>query len=413
MEKEISNLINPSKKEIKKVNSVTKEVFNKIEKKIKEEGITAQPFLGGSVAKETWLPGTSDIDLFLRFDYEKYKSKSNELSDLLEKILEDFNTKRRKGSRDYFIIEDYEGFEIEIVPVLNIDNPKQEKNITDVSPLHVKWVKDKINERKSLSREIKIAKLFLKAQRCYGAESYIKGFSGHVTDILIAYYNSFRKFIKAVPKWEPKMFIDIENHYKGKKEAMEKMNSSKLQSPLIVVDPIQPERNAAAALSREKFERLKKSAKEYLKKPGIEFFKEERITIEDLEKKDKLIVLEAEPQKEGKDRAGAELLKKFQKVKRRLKEHDFKILNSGWQWYPGEKAMYWLYFPKKPLSKKKRHDGPPFSADKKDIQKFKEKWSKVRKNKKRYLTIIERKYTKPEQLLKDLNSVKIIYTNEK
>ncbi len=43
------------------------------------------------------------------------------------------------------------------------------------------------------------------------------------------------------------------------------LNKSKIQSPLIVIDPVQAGRNAAAALSFEKYDLLRKKAKEFLK----------------------------------------------------------------------------------------------------------------------------------------------------
>ncbi|UCD04352.1 MAG: CCA tRNA nucleotidyltransferase [Candidatus Woesearchaeota archaeon] len=404
MKDKITEKIIPSKKEQIRVEDVTKEISKKINDSLKKQGISAKLTLGGSVAKGTWLPGDSDIDFFLQF-CRKYKN----ISDLTEKILKGFKAERVKGSRDYFNFK-YKGFDIEIVPVLETTDPKKAENITDISPLHVNWIKEKIKGNKNLQEEIKIAKLFLKAQKCYGAESYIKGFSGHVTDILVYYYKSFDKFIKEASKWKSKVFIDAEKHYKNKEEAMAKMNQSKLYSPIIVVDPIQPERNAAAALDKEKFNLLIKSAKEYLKKPDISFFKEKRITLNQLKKNKNLIVLESSPTKKRKDIAGAELLKRFQKLKRKLKEYDFNLITSGWQWYSGEKAMYWFSFKKKGLSKTKRHDGPPLNASKEDIAAFKGKWKNVKKDK-RYYVIVKRKYTKPEDMIKKLKDVKIIYSS--
>lgn len=403
MKSKLLDKIRPSKKEIDSVEDIIKNISKKIKNNINKQKISAKIIVGGSVAKGTWLPGISDIDLFLQFS-RKYTN----ISDLTQETLKDFNAERVKGSRDYFIIK-YKGFEIEVVPVLEIKDPKKAENITDISPLHVNWIKEKIKYNKNLDDEIKITKLFLKAQKCYGAETYIKGFSGHVTDILIYYYGSFDRFVKESSKWEPKVFIDAEKHYKDKKEAMSKMNESKLYGPMIVVDPIQSERNAAAALSNEKFELLIKASKLYSKKPGLSFFEEKRITINDLKKKNNLFVLEASPKKKRKDAAGAELLKRFETIKRKLKENDFKISDSGWQWYPMEKAMYWICFADKNLSKTKRHDGPPLNASKEDIEKFKSKWKKVKKDN-RYYVITKRKYIKPEQLLKHLD-IKIVYSS--
>lgn len=404
MKSKLLGKIRPSKKEQDKVEEIIRDISKKINSNIEKQKIAAKLIVGGSVAKGTWLPGVSDIDLFLQF-CRKYKN----ISDLTEGLIKDFKSERVKGSRDYFIIT-YKGFEVEIVPVLEINDLKKVDNITDISPLHVKWIRNKIKENKDLDDEIKITKLFLKAQKCYGAETYIKGFSGHVTDILIYYCKSFDRFIKEASKWKPKVFIDAEKHYKDKNEAMSKMNESKLYGPMIVVDPIQPERNAAAALSDEKFEVLIKASKAYTKKPELSFFEEKRITLNDLKKKKNIFVLEASPKKKRKDAAGAELLKRFETVKRKLKENDFKISDSGWQWYPKEKAMYWVCFMDKNLSKTKRHDGPPLNASKEDIEKFRSKWKNAKKDK-RYYVIINRKYTKPEQLLKKIKDVKIIYSS--
>ena len=63
---------------------------------------------------------------------------------------------------------------------------------------------------------------------------------------------------------------------------MKQLNKSKTQSPLIIVDPVQPDRNAAAAVSREKFEIFKKKAREFISKPEVEFFQVKKIDIKEL-----------------------------------------------------------------------------------------------------------------------------------
>lgn len=407
MQNKILKKITPSDSEKKKINNIITELKEKITYNLKKNNISAKVIVGGSIAKGTWLPGISDIDLFLKFK----KTKKN-ISDLTEIILKEFHPERIKGSRDYFNFE-YNGFEIEVIPVLEIKTASEAKNITDFSPLHVDWIKKRIKNKK-ITQDIKLAKLFLKAQKSYGAESYINGFSGHVVDILVYYYGSFKNFIKNVSKWKPKVFIDPEQHYKNKKEALNKMNSSKLDSPLILVDPIQPERNAAAALRKEKFNKLVKVSKEYLKNPKDSFFEEKKIKIKDLKNtKNKLIVLKSKPSKKRRDIAGAELLKRFHFVKKKLKENDFEIIDSGWEWYPEEKAVFWLYFPKKELPKTKKHLGPLLKSDNEDIQNFKKKWKDTKKNSSRYYTFLKRRYTKPEDLIKKIKNVKIILNYEK
>ena len=59
--------LRPSQEEIDAVNKTTDKVLNFINETCKEEGIDAQANAVGSVAKNTWLSGKSDIDIFISF----------------------------------------------------------------------------------------------------------------------------------------------------------------------------------------------------------------------------------------------------------------------------------------------------------------------------------------------------------
>ncbi|MEM4638151.1 MAG: nucleotidyltransferase domain-containing protein, partial [Candidatus Woesearchaeota archaeon] len=172
---------------------------NKINEVIRKLKIEADCVKGGSIAKNTFLKNDCDIDLFVRF---AFKYEDSKLSDMLYEILiEAFsNVKilRVHGSRDYFQFR-MNKYDYEIVPVIMLheSNLKDARNITDFSPLHVNWVSGKIKKNPELSDEIRVAKQFCKANNVYGAESYIRGFSGHILDIMIIYYGSFISMVKA------------------------------------------------------------------------------------------------------------------------------------------------------------------------------------------------------------------------
>ena len=119
------------------------------------------------------------------------------------------------GSRDYFRLKISPDFFIELIPVKKVKNPKESENITDLSYSHVNYIKRKVKSKKVLD-EIRIAKAFCYATKCYGAESYIKGFSGYALELLVYYYKGFMKFIKAMEKAKEKIVIDIEKDYKNK-----------------------------------------------------------------------------------------------------------------------------------------------------------------------------------------------------
>lgn len=193
----ILDKIKPSPQEQKYLKKISNEIISKI--KIPNTKV----ILGGSGAKNTYLKTTRDIDIYVKFNYARYKNKSSQISDVLHKYLKKkFKVLRLHGSRDYYQIKKY-GFTFEIIPILDIKNAKQAKNITDVSHLHVAYVK----KHAKLADEIRLAKAFAQAQEVYGAESYIKGFSGYVLELLVIHYGSFKNLIKAAFQWQHKEII--------------------------------------------------------------------------------------------------------------------------------------------------------------------------------------------------------------
>ena len=86
--KEVLAEIKPSKEEEFLIDKKIKDFMKRI--KVKD----AKIILGGSGAKDTWLKDVNDADIFIQFSYNKYKDKSDELSDILEKQLKSFKINR-------------------------------------------------------------------------------------------------------------------------------------------------------------------------------------------------------------------------------------------------------------------------------------------------------------------------------
>ena len=205
--------IKPSKEEEKEANQIVKKTLSVINKVSKGKAT-----VGGSGAKGTWLSGTKEIDIFVKYNL-KYKDK--DISKILEKELKKkFKISKLHGSRDYFQIKN-NGYVFEIVPVLDIKKVKDAVNITDVSPFHALWVK----KHKKYTDDIRLVKQFAKACKVYGAESYLRGFSGYVLEILVIYYKGFNNLVRNVTKWKAKVVIDPE---KLLKNPLKELNESKL-----------------------------------------------------------------------------------------------------------------------------------------------------------------------------------------
>src|SRR3989338_2960015 len=409
--KNVKLILNEVLKEIQPDKAYENEIFarlNGIIKKINQGQKDKKAILGGSGAKGTWLK-TFDADIFVLFDYKKYKDKSDKISGILEKILKKKfkNIIKLHGSRDYFQIKE-NNFTFEIVPILKINKADQAKNITDVSPLDSNWVK----KHKKLVNEIKLTKQFAQANNVYGAESHIKGFSGYVCEILTVYYGSFLNLIKNAAKWDDKVVVDAEKYYRGK-DVFKIVNVSKLVSPLIVIDPVQKGRNAAAALSVEKFEAFKKASKEFLKSPSNKFFVKNDLKSLFLGLKSnnkKLVIIEAEPLAGKIDVVGSKLMKTFEFFSRQMVKHDFKIVKSDWEWNKNGNSFFYFIFNKEPLPKTVEVEGPPLEM-KQHVDNFRKIHKKTLEKNRKIYAVDRRKYLFPEDLLKKL--IKSDYSKER
>ena len=381
--------IKPNKEEEILVDKKIKDFMSRI--KVKD----AKIILGGSGAKSTWLKTANDADIFVQFNYDKYKDKSDNLSDILEKQLKKSFKKinRLHGSRDYFQVRKKE-FTFEIIPIIEIKKASQALNITDVSPLHALFVKKSIN--KKLADEIRLTKQFCKANKVYGAESYIKGFSGYICELFIIYYGGFIKLLRAATKWKDKEVIDIKNFYKGKNILLE-MNKSKTHSPIIMVDPVQKDRNAAAALSFEKFDLFRKKAKTFLKNPSTKFFEEKEL---DITKLKGFIIIEINLLKGKQDVVGAKLLKTFNFIKKELIKEGFKIQKHGWSWEKQKKAYFYFKI-LKDVDKIKIVKGPSINF-KQHVLNFKKKHKTTFIKNKQIYAKDKRKITKAKDYVKGI-----------
>jgi len=354
--------IKPDKKEEIRL----KERINNFIKKIKIKD--TKVILGGSGAKGTWLRNQVDADIFVKFDYRKYKDK--DISKILGKSIKKKFPKVElmHGSRDYFNIA-YDNFIFEIIPVLDIKKASEAKNITDISPLHALWVRKNSNEK--MRDEIRKFKYFLKINDLYGAESYIRGFSGYVAEILIIYYKSLDNLIKNIRRWKAGQVIDIEHH-----GTAFSLNESK-KSPLIIIDPVQNDRNAAAALSKEKFDRLIS-----LSKKKISFNKKK------LDFKKYNLILEVIPKKNKKDVMGAKSLKIFEYIKKNLEK--FYVKDALFKF--DNKVLMYFKLKKTILDKYSEHQGPPIAIED-GCRKFLRKYGKQKtyvKNNRYYVKLLNR-----------------------
>lgn len=359
--------IAPSKEEMSALKKTAKDFVLVLQNSLKKQKIKADVFVGGSFAKNTLVKKEIyDIDVFVRFDW-KYDSLTNYLQKALSSI-KGYAIQQVHGSRNYFQARKNNVL-FEIIPVTKIKHPKEARNVTDLSYFHVNYVKRKINTR--LANEIRLAKTFCHAQKVYGAESYIQGFSGYALECLIIHFKTFEKMLKALSSVKGRLIIDIEKHYKNQDSIFIELNESKLNSPIILIDPTWKERNALAALSIETFTKFQKSAKAFLKKPSPSFFIDKPISTNKLKaqakaKKAEFLAVKITTNMQSGDIAGTKL-KKFSKFLQNQLSTYYKILKEEFEYNKKQSAfLYLIVKSKKEIIK----IGPPLKL-KENVKAFK------------------------------------------
>jgi tRNA nucleotidyltransferase (CCA-adding enzyme) len=267
--------LTPKDYERKKVDQIVRSFKTRISEICKEMKVNARAEVQGSVAKDTWISGDRDIDIFIVFP----KTASiNEVKTL------GFEIAKRAAGDNYvecyaehpYIRAFVEGYAVDIVPCSEFD-PKSGRPLTavDRTPLHTCFINERFNDR--LRAEVRLLKGFLKGINAYGAEIKVSGFSGYLCELLILHYGSFLDVLRGAKYWRPfSTVIDVVKHYEDPKQALKLFNS-----PLVVVDPIDKNRNVAAALSLEKLSLFKLASILFLLKPSKLFFEpEERLLTE-------------------------------------------------------------------------------------------------------------------------------------
>ena len=128
----------------------------------------------------------------------------------------------------------------------------------DRTPFHNRYVKHRIA---GLEDEVLLLKQFMKGVGFYGSELKVGGFSGYLAELLVLCYGSFAAVIEAASLWKPGLRLRLEGQDKVEQE-----------DPLVFVDPVDPGRNVAAALTLDRMLQFALAARAYMAQTDLEFF---------------------------------------------------------------------------------------------------------------------------------------------
>jgi len=390
--------IRPTEDESKREERIIKEIIERLKR------FEIEPILVGSVAKKTDLKGDKDIDIFIMFD-ENTKKETLEKRGLEigRKIFEELNARYEIDYAEHpYTIGFYKGYNIEIVPCYKT---KKVKSAVDRTPYHTEYIKRKLRKNKKLRDQILLLKQFMKGIGVYGAEAKIEGFSGYLIELLVINYGSFKNVLEAAKDWRFGEIIDPENLWnknKGIKHLFPDAN-------LIIIDPVDRYRNAAAAVSRQSVGKFKIKADEFLKNPNRNFFfppERKPPSIEEIKRAmlsrgTKFILLKFIHPKININSLYSQLRKTIRSVGNSIKKKGFRIMKSDF--WTDEKNLSILLFEmevwKLPMIERRR--GPPVDKDKINQNRFLKKYkNRTYLDDGRWIADVKREITDVDELLK-------------
>lgn len=255
---DINNLIQeilPTEKETKTASRIADKVLKLVSNETKNIPQVSGVDLGGSYAKGTWLANSADIDVFIKFYKDTPKTT---FTKIFKKIgytaLREFNPYEKYAEHPYVIAE-VDNVVINVVPCYDVKKGEWQ-SATDRSPYHTKHMKRYLTTLQK--NEVRVLKKFLKNYNIYGAEIASQGFSGYVTEVLILNFGGFLKVIQNIANIKNNEII-------GQK-------SRDFDTVITITDPVDNNRNLAAAISKRNIALFILACRTFLKSPSRKIF---------------------------------------------------------------------------------------------------------------------------------------------
>ena len=257
---EVLKKIKPSQQEVERVKQFVNQLTT-VAKTVSGMDVV----IVGSIGKFTWLSGDHDIDLFIMFESSVPREELERLGlEYGKRVVEELGGKWKiKYAEHPYTSAVVRGFEIDVVPCYRIKYGEKIKSAVDRSPLHLNYVISYI--KPAMVDQVRLLKQFCKGIGVYGSDAKNQGFSGYICELLVLQYGLFDSVINAASSWRAPHLINIERH-------MGLPPNRFKDQPLVIVDPVDAERNVAAVVSGENFVKFIAACKRYRQKPSTKFF---------------------------------------------------------------------------------------------------------------------------------------------
>ncbi|WP_247729919.1 CCA tRNA nucleotidyltransferase [Halovivax limisalsi] len=256
---------------------VSGRLLTRAEAAAKDRHPEADVVLVGSTARDTWVSGDRDVDVFVRFPPEVDRETLER--DGLAVGHETLPDGHEEYAEHPYVTGTVEGFDVDVVPCYRLERATDIRSAVDRTPFHDDYLQERLDA--DLAADVRLAKAFTKAIGVYGSDLKTRGFSGYLTELLVVEYGSFRTLCEAAADWSPPVHLDPEDHTAGRETASPSRDPAvddvdlPFDDPLVVIDPTDPERNVAAVCSAENVARFQHFARDLLADPRLDLFEAE------------------------------------------------------------------------------------------------------------------------------------------
>jgi tRNA nucleotidyltransferase (CCA-adding enzyme) len=258
----VAKTVTPSQTIEKSKKGIAELAYKLVENEIEKYPEVTDLEFGGSFAKDTWLSKDADVDIFIKFKKSTSEEKFENISKKIGfESLKKYSPYVRYSEHPY-VEARIKDTKINVVPFYDVKIGEW-KSAADRSPFHTKFMKKSLTLK--MRNEVRILKTFLKSNGIYGAEIAKQGFSGYVSEVLILNFKSFENLIKSISNIK-------ENQIIGK-------TTKKFETSIVIIDPIDSNRNLAAAISDENIGKLILISRAFKEKPRLELFKNKKLKV--------------------------------------------------------------------------------------------------------------------------------------
>ncbi len=379
LKNEVLKRVKPGKEDEEKIRSAISPILGRI------SDLDFQ--IQGSIAKGTWLRGSSDVDVFIFFNRDM-KDRMEDIVKDLESRMSGFHTETAYAEHPYLIVKNGP-VEVDLVPAIRVESGSSILTAVDRTPFHTEFVNSHLTEGQK--DDVRVLKQFMKGIGVYGAEIKVRGFSGYICELLVARYGSFENVITEASTWKPQVRVEIINSEK------------QFDEPMVVIDPVDPKRNAAAAVSMKSLATFSIASRMFLREPSIKFFFPEEVAGDPLG--DILVVEIKVKGKIPEDILWGQVAKSVERIRKELALNGFRLIDAD-AWDEDGKVVIGVHLQERKIGEFYQQPGPLFHLN--GVEDFIEKNQYVWVGDDgRMYTLKRRKFTEPEDIVKSALAIKV------